>query len=196
MDERDTIVKGNEVCSFYSENIAETAAYVEDYYSNKLKVVKSAEMPFENSPQGILKHMIHEKMNTVENCVDIYMQFLGAGQASGKHRHLAEEVFFVAEGEGYDLHWDVDFQVDIKFTWEWQKEPKKFEWKQGDFVYIPPYVEHKHFNANPDKPARIIVIHNRILKAMGAAWYEQLEPYEGFNPDDDPKDLLEKFGFR
>jgi quercetin dioxygenase-like cupin family protein len=196
VDERDTIVKGNEVCSFYSENIAETAAYVEDYYSNKLKVVKSAEMPFENSPQGILKHMIHEKMNTVENCVDIYMQFLGAGQASGKHRHLAEEVFFVAEGEGYDLHWDVDFQVDIKFTWEWQKEPKKFEWKQGDFVYIPPYVEHKHFNANPDKPARIIVIHNRILKAMGAAWYEQLEPYEGFNPDDDPKDLLEKFGFR
>lgn len=196
MDERDTIVKGNEVCSFYSENIAETAAYVEDYYSNKLKVVKAAEMPFENSPQGILKHMIHEKMNTVENCVDIYMQFLGAGQASGKHRHLAEEVFFVAEGEGYDLHWDVDFQVDIKFTWEWQKEPKKFEWKQGDFVYIPPYVEHKHFNSNPDKPARIIVIHNRILKAMGAAWYEQLEPYEGFNPDDDPKDLLEKFGFR
>jgi quercetin dioxygenase-like cupin family protein len=196
VDERDTIVKGNEVCNFYSENIAETAAYVEDYYSNKLKVVKAAEMPFENSPQGILKHMIHEKMNTVENCVDIYMQFLGAGQASGKHRHLAEEVFFVAEGEGYDLHWDVDFQVDIKFSWEWQTEPKKFEWKQGDFVYIPPYVEHKHFNSNPDKPARIIVIHNRILKAMGAAWYEQLEPYEGYNPDEDPKELLEKYGFR
>ncbi len=196
MDERDTIVKGNEVCNFYSENIAETAAFVEDYYNNKLKVVKAADMPFENSPQGILKHMIHEKMNTVENCVDIYMQFLPAGQASGKHRHLAEEVFFVAEGEGYDLHWDVDFQVDIKFTWEWQNEPKKFEWKQGDFVYIPPYVEHKHFNANPDKPARIIVIHNRILKAMGAAWYEQLEPYEGFNPDEDPKELLEKYGFR
>ena len=196
MDERDTIVKGNEVCNFYSENIAETAAYVEDYYNNKLKVVKAADMPFENSPQGILKHMIHEKMNTVENCVDIYMQFLGAGQASGKHRHLAEEVFFVAEGEGYDLHWDVDFQVDIKFTWEWEKEPKKFEWKQGDFVYIPPYVEHKHFNASSDKPARIIVIHNRILKAMGAAWYEQIEPYEGYNPDEDPKDLLEKFGFR
>lgn len=196
MDERDTIVKGDAVCDFYNENIAETAAYVEDYYNNKLKVVKAADMPFENSPQGILKHMIHEKMNTVENCVDIYMQFLPPGQASGKHRHLAEEVFFVAEGEGYDLHWDVDFHVDIKFTWEWQKEPKKFEWKQGDFVYIPPYVEHKHFNADPDKPARIIVIHNRILKAMGAAWYEQLEPYEGYNPDEDPRELLEKYGMR
>lgn len=196
MDERELIVQGDAVCNFYSENIAETAAYVEDYYNNRLKVVKAKDMPFENSPQGILKHMIHEKMNTVENCVDIYMQFLPPGLASGKHRHLAEEVFFVAEGEGYDLHWDVNFQVDIKFTWEWAEEPKKFEWKQGDFVYIPPYVMHKHFNANPDNPARIIVIHNRILKAMGAAWYEQIEPYEGYDPKEDPRDLLKKYGMR
>ena len=196
MDEGQTIIKGDEVCSFYRENLAETAQYVEDYYNQKLKVVKSHEMPFENSPQGILKHMIHEKMNTVENCVDIYMQFLPPGMASGKHRHLAEEVFFVAEGEGYDLHWDVNFQVDVKFTWGWAEEPKKFEWKRGDFVYIPPYVEHKHFNANPDRPARIIVIHNRILKAMGAAWYEQIEPYDGYDPKEDPRKLLEKYGMR
>ena len=126
MDERETIITGDKTCNFYSENLVETAAYVEDYYSNKLKVVKAADMPFENSPHGILKHMIHEKMNTVENCVDIYMQFIPGGMASGKHRHLAEEVFFVAEGEGYDLHWDVNFSVDIKFTWEWEEEPKKF----------------------------------------------------------------------
>ena len=94
MEERDTIVQGDQLCNFYSENLAE------------------------NSPQGILKHMIHEKLNTVENCVDIYMQFLPPGMASGKHRHLAEEVFFVAEGEGYDLHWDVNFSVDIKFSWD------------------------------------------------------------------------------
>ena len=196
MDEREMIVQGDATCNFYNENIAETAAYVEDYYKNRLKVVKGKDMPFENSPQGILKHMIHEKMNTVENCVDIYMQFLPPGQASGKHRHLAEEVFFVAEGEGYDLHWDVSFSVDIKFSWSWAEEPKKFEWKRGDFVYIPPYVMHKHFNANPDNPARIIVIHNRILKAMGAAWYEQIEPYEGYDPKQDPRDLLKKYGMR
>lgn len=196
MDERDVISKGENVCNFYSENLAETAAYVEDYYSNKLKIVKSADMPFENSPQGILKHMIHEKMATVENCVDIYMQFIPPAQASGKHRHLAEEVFFVAEGSGYDLHWDVNFSVDVEFSWEWEEEPKKFEWKRGDFVYIPPYVMHKHHNTDPDNPARIIVIHNRILKAMGAAWYEQMEPYEGYQEGEDPIELLKKFGMR
>lgn len=196
MDERDVITQGDLVCDYYSSNLQKTAAYVKDYYENRLKVVKAQEMPFENSPQGILKHLIHEDMNTVENCVDIYMQFLPPNQASGKHRHLAEEVFFVVEGSGYDLHWDVSFAVDVKFAWDWEKEPKKFEWKQGDFVYVPPYVMHKHFNADPENPARIIVVHNRILKAMGAAWYEQIEPYEGYDPDQDPRELLEKHGMR
>ncbi|MDA0238552.1 MAG: cupin domain-containing protein [Proteobacteria bacterium] len=196
MDERDVITKGDKVCNFYSENLAETAAYVEDYYQNKLKVVKGHDMPFENSPQGLLKHMVHEKMDTVENCVDIYMQFIPGGMASGKHRHLAEEVFFVAEGEGYDLHWDVNFSVDVDFSWSWEKEPKKFEWKRGDFVYVPPYVEHKHFNKSETETARIVVVHNRILKAMGAAWYEQLEPYDGYTPSEDPIALLEKYGVR
>jgi len=196
LDERDVITKGDRVCDYYTANLRDTAAYVKDYYENRLKVVKAHDMPFENSPQGILKHLVHEDMNTVENCVDIYMQFLPPGQSSGKHRHLAEEVFFVVEGSGYDLHWDVSFSVDVKFSWDWAKEPKKFEWKQGDFVYVPPYVMHKHFNADTENPARIIVVHNRILKAMGAAWYEQIEPYEGFDPEQDPRELLEKYGMR
>lgn len=194
MDERDFILQGEKVCRFFTENLEETAAYVKDYYTNRLKVIKAEDMPFENSPHGILKHLVNEKMNTVENCVDIYMQFLPGGKASGKHRHLAEEVFFVVEGEGYDLHWDVRFEVDEKFSWSWAEEPRRFDWKRGDFVYIPPYVMHKHFNKSADNPARIIVCHNRILKAMGAAWYEQVEPYEGFNPDESPHDVLRRHG--
>ena len=134
MDEKEVINLGDAVCNYYAENLEETKDYVEDYYANRLKVVKSADMPFENSPQGILKHMIHEKMNTVENCVDIYMQFIPPGQASGKHRHLAEEVFFVVEGSGYDQHWDVQFSVDDKFYWEWEEEPKRFNWTRGEWV--------------------------------------------------------------
>jgi gentisate 1,2-dioxygenase len=194
VDESDFILQGEKVCRFYAENLDETAAYVKDYYTKRPKLIKSQDMPFENSPHGILKHLVHEKMNTVENCVDIYMQFIPGGQASGKHRHLAEEVFFVVEGEGHDLHWDVSFAVDEKFTWSWAEEPRRFDWKRGDFVYIPPYVMHKHVNSDAKNPARIIVCHNRILKAMGAAWYEQVEPYEGFDPDEKPHDALRRHG--
>ena len=51
----------------------------------------------------------------------------------------------MVEGEGYDLHWDMKFDCQDKFIWEWADEPKKFEWKQGDYVYVPPYTNHQRF---------------------------------------------------
>ena len=84
-------------------------------------------------------------MNTRECCVEAYMQFLKAGERSGKHRHMWEEIIFVVEGSGYDLHWDMKFDCLEAFDWEWAEEPKKFEWKRGDYIYIPPFTMHQHF---------------------------------------------------
>lgn len=149
-------------------------------YDSKINVVKWDQMPMERSPDGLIKHIIHEKMDTKEMCLDIYMQFIDPGKASGKHRHLSEEVFFVVEGEGYDLHWDVRFDCDHEMEFTWETEPKRFNWKRGDFVYIPPYCTHQHFNASKNEEARIIVINSRILRKMGFDWHEQLERAEGF----------------
>ena len=64
-------------------------------------------------------------MNTRERCVEAYMQFLKPGERSGKHRHMWEEVLFVVEGEGYDLHWDLKFDCIDAFEWEWSPEPQQ-----------------------------------------------------------------------
>ena len=149
-------------------------------FVTSMNVVKAADMPFERSPDGLIKHIVHEQMNTKECCLDIYQQFLPPGKASGKHRHLTEEIFFVVEGRGYDLHWDVRFDCDHEMEFTWDEEPKRFEWSQGDFVYIPPYCAHQHFNSDPNNEARIIVINSRILKPMGFDWFEQLENAEGY----------------
>jgi gentisate 1,2-dioxygenase len=164
---------------FYAEALRASAQFRTEY-DGRMNVVKAHEMPFERSPNGLIKHIINEKMNTKECCLDIYMQFLPAGKASGKHRHLSEEVFYVVEGEGYDLHWDVRFDCNDKMEFDWESEPKKFEWKQGDFVYIPPYCAHKHFNSSAANEARIIVVNSRIVKPMGFDWFEQIENAEGF----------------
>ena len=87
---------------------------------------------------------------------------------------------YVVEGTGYDLHWDVRFDCDHEMEFTWDAEPKKYEWSQGDFIYVPPYCAHKHFNSDPKNEARIIVINSRILKPMGFDWYEQLEDAEGY----------------
>jgi quercetin dioxygenase-like cupin family protein len=139
------------------------------------EIVKAEDMPVETSPQGLLKHMVNEEMNTREYCLDIYQQFLAAGGRSGKHRHLSEEVLYILEGQGYDLHWDVRFDCQDTYIWDWEKEPQKFAWEEGDFVYIPPYCAHQHFNADPSKPARFISVTSRIVKAIGFDWIDQLE---------------------
>jgi hypothetical protein len=88
-----------------------------------------------------------------------------------------EEIIFVVEGAGYDLHWDLKFDCLEKFEWEWAPEPKRFEWKRGDFIYIPPFTNHQHFATDE---ARLIVISNRIVKDMGFDWFDQVEPAPGF----------------
>jgi gentisate 1,2-dioxygenase len=166
--------------NFYAEGLEESKRFRHDYKNKFKNLIKASEMPIERSPQGLIKHIVHEKMNTMEMCVDIYMQFIEGGSRSGKHRHLSEEIFYVVEGSGYDLHWDVKFDCKDEFEWSWETEPKKFEWKEGDFVYIPPYVMHQHFNGDAKNEARIIVINSRIIKPMGFDWFEQLENAEGF----------------
>ena len=162
---------------FYSEAVKQSEEFRQEY-DGYLNVVKSAEMPLERSPDGLLKHIIHEKMKTKEMCLDIYMHFIPAGKRSGKHRHLSEEVFYVVEGSGYDLHWDVKFDCIDTYHWEWETEPKKSQWERGDFIYIPPYSIHQHFNTGKGE-SRLIVISNRIVKAMGFNWLDQVENAPG-----------------
>jgi len=164
---------------FYAEALKASEQFRKDY-AGRLNMVKAAQMPFERSPDGLIKHIVNERMDTKECCLDIYMQFLPPGKASGKHRHLSEEVFYVVEGTGYDLHWDVRFDVHDAMEFDLESEAKRFDWAQGDFVYIPPYCAHQHFNADGQNEARIIVINSRILKAMGFDWFEQIESAEGY----------------
>jgi quercetin dioxygenase-like cupin family protein len=139
------------------------------------KVIKAEEMPWDHSRQGRLKHMAQEDLGLRWETMDIYMQEIPPGSRSGKHRHMAEECLFVLEGRGYDLHWDPSIELKDRYYWKFTKEPSKWEWEEGDVVYIPPNTIHQHFNANPDKPARFISAQNRIYRWAGYDDLEQLE---------------------
>ena len=150
LDERDFAHVGNKTASLRIEDIAASQEF-RKMYETLPNVVSAEDMPFERSPDGLIKHLVHHKMNTRERCV---------------------------EGSGYDLHWDLRFDCLDAFEWEWATEPKKFEWQRGDFIYIPPFSIHQHFNTGKTE-ARLIVINNRIVKAMGFNWLDQLENAPG-----------------
>jgi len=157
-----------------------TAAPVRN--SKRKKVVHPSEMPWEMSRQGMLKHLLNEQMNTRMETVDAYMQLIPPGSRSGKHRHLAEECVYVLEGRGYDLHQDCDVEITDTYHWKAQDEVKRFEWEAGDVIYIPPNTIHQHFNADPDRPVRLISAINRIYQKFGLNDLEQIEDAPEYKP--------------
>ena len=154
--------------------------------ARRKKVVHPEEMPWEMSRQGLLKHLLNEQMNTRMDTVDAYMQVIPPGSRSGKHRHLAEECLYVLEGRGYDLHQDCEVEITDTYHWQPQDEVKRFDWEAGDVIYIPPNTIHQHFNADPQRPARLISAINRIYKYCGLNDLEQLEDA----PEYDAKTVL------
>jgi quercetin dioxygenase-like cupin family protein len=151
--------------------------------SKRKKIIHPEDMPWELSPQGLLKHLLNEGMNTRMETVDAYMLIIPPGSRSGKHRQLAEECLYVVEGRGYDLHQDCDVEITDTYHWKPQDEVKRYEWEAGDVIYIPPNTIQQHFNADAERPVRLISVVNRIYKACGLNDLEQLENAPEYVPN-------------
>lgn len=195
-DESNVWRQGEVNKNFYQDLLDDAAQKpVED--AKRKKIVRPNEMPWDMSRQGLLKHLLNEQMNTRMETVDAYMQIIPPGSCSGKHRHLAEECLYVLEGKGYDLHQDCDVEITDTYHWIPQEEVKRFEWEAGDVIYIPPNTIHQHFNADPDKPVRLVSAINRIYKYCGLNDLEQIENAPEYDPEvtltaDKVQEIIEK----
>lgn len=179
--EHEKWLAGVENGDFYQKLLDEAAeAPVRD--AGRKKIVKPDEMPWEMSRHGLLKHLINEDMNTRMETVDAYMQIIPPGSRSGRHRHLAEECLYVLEGRGYDVHQDCDVDITDEYTWRPQEEKQRFEWEAGDVIYVPPCTIHQHFNADPERPVRLISATNRIYRYCGLNDLVQLEDAPEYDP--------------
>ncbi|MDB5940460.1 MAG: hypothetical protein JWQ13_26 [Ramlibacter sp.] len=174
-------LQGDAHRTFY-QDLLDDAASAPERNKRRNKIVRPADMPWEMSRQGLLKHLLNEGMNTRMETVDAYMQIIPAGSRSGKHRQLAEECLYVLEGRGYDLHQDCDVEITDTYHWTPQVEVKRYEWEAGDVIYVPPNTISQHFNADPDRPVRLISAVNRIFKASGLNDLEQIEDAPEYQP--------------
>jgi len=166
--------RGDKRDDFYNVHLEEVKKKREEE-KKLLTVIKPEQMPWEDSRQGKIKHLVNEKMGTKMRSIEAYMQILPPNGCSGRHRHMAEEILYVLEGKGYDIHWDPELELKDKYYWKIPKEGKKYEWEEGDVVYIPPNTVHQHFNASPDKPARFISAINPVYKFLGYDDLEQIQ---------------------
>lgn len=167
--------QGKDSSDYYQKRL-ERGSTLQQRNEARMKVVKPWQMPWEDTPQGKIKWLVNQDMDNVRvETIDAYMQELAPGERSGKHCHTAEECLYIVEGKGYDLHWDVEADIGDVYTWRMSESPSKWEWEEGDCVYIPPRTVHQHFNPDPAKPCRFISATNRVYRAIGYDDLTQIE---------------------
>jgi uncharacterized RmlC-like cupin family protein len=168
----------------YYEHLLHEATTAPERNALRDKVIKPSDQLWENAPHGLIKHLVNEEMGTRAETVDAYMLVIPPGSKSGKIRQLAEQAVYIVEGRGYDIHVDCDLEIvdGEKYSWIPQTESQRFDWEAGDTVYLPPNTINQHFNADPERIARIIIVTNRIYKMSGLNDLEQLENAPEYTP--------------
>lgn len=108
-----------------------------------------------------------------------HFENLKPGGSSVKHGHMNSAVFYILEGDGYDVHDGV-----------------KLPWHAGDICIVQPGCVHQHFNASPDRRARMIVVKAKPVYLFSNLGFQRFvegpakEPVAGqFDPDPDEVDV-------
>ena len=109
------------------------------------RVVKGRETPFHSGPQQFSKHYMEPK-DGLGQTLHIHLEEYSPGGSSQKHGHVNEAVFYILDGEGAEVHDGI-----------------RYEWEAGDAAIVHNNCVHQHFNRNPHKPARALVMKTKPM---------------------------------
>lgn len=139
------------------------------------KVVHPTDTPWKWTPHGRVRALADADTPMRVKALDAYLQDIPAGSRSGRRWQMGDELFYVIEGEGYDLHWEVEVEIDDQYYARVAKEPTRWNWKPGDLVWIPQNTIFQHVNADGAKGAKLLCATNRLYKQLGYSRIEELE---------------------
>jgi len=137
------------------------------------RVIKGRELLFNDGPQSFSKHFV-EPEDGLTQTLHIHLEEYAPGGRTQKHGHVNEAAFYILDGVGYEIHDGI-----------------RYDWKAGDVAIVHNNCVHQHFNADPEKPARALVIKTKPMYLfMNMLFQYQVEPRadkpapggEGFEP--------------
>ena len=104
------------------------------------RVIKGRAQPFHSGPQQYSKQYLEPK-DGLGQTLHIHLEEYAPGGKSQKHGHVNEAVFYILDGEGAEEHDGI-----------------RYEWEAGDAAIVHNNCVHQHFNRNPDRPERALVM--------------------------------------
>jgi len=134
---------------------------------DRKKVVSPSDTVWEQKPMGRVRVIASpERTDGRIFSIDAFELEIEAGGHSGKYWKMADEVYYVLSGGGYALQWEVEAEIAEKYYARIAREPKRFEVKQGDTLYVPQNHVCQIFAAD-GSPLRLFNAQNRVFKHLG-----------------------------
>jgi quercetin dioxygenase-like cupin family protein len=93
--------------------------------------------------------------------LNVHFKELFPGGSNTGHGHQNEAAFYILEGRGYEIH-----------------DGERYDWEEGDWVFVHADSVHRHFNADPDNPAKALVVKAKSsYLALGLLQQGAIEPW-------------------
>lgn len=140
----------NEDLKKFREDIAEQRRPLPRGNDDLDLVVRAEDVPW-YTPKGTNPTALGPVLGLPTRSFEIFMQEMPAGGTSDMQQHHHEAVHCILSGHGYS-----------------EIGGRRWEWKAGDFVAVPPMEWHRHYNGSATEPVRMLLVENsRLLDALG-----------------------------
>jgi len=120
------------------------------------RVRKGKEIKFIDGPQAYSRHYVEPKDGLAQT-LHLHIEEYGPGGKSQKHGHVNEAAFYILDGRGYEIHDGI-----------------RYDWQAGDVAVVHNNCVHQHFNADPAKPARALVMKCKPMYMFMNMLFQQL----------------------
>jgi quercetin dioxygenase-like cupin family protein len=102
-------------------------------------LIKESELKWGQTRQATRSASMIDPRNGFKNSVvNLGVGEIAPGGHSGKHKHT-EAYVYIIKGKGHSIIDD-----------------KRYDWQEGDAIYVPPNVFHQHFNDDPNSVVRYL----------------------------------------
>lgn len=107
---------------------------------------KGGELEFRKDTTGTVATAVSPSTGFANCHIESFLCEIPPGWKTGSQRHNFETIMLILEGKGYT-------SID----------GRRYEWKAGDIISIPPMSNHQHFNPDPSNRVRFTAVTTRPL---------------------------------
>jgi mannose-6-phosphate isomerase-like protein (cupin superfamily) len=134
---------------------------------DRKKVIGPKDTVWETTPLGRVRVMSSPARSDARMfSIDAFELVVPPGSRSGRYWKMADEVFYVLDGGGHALQWEVEAEIAERYYARVAREPRRYEIARGDTLYVPQNHVCQLFAAQ-GAPLRVLSAQNRVFKHLG-----------------------------